>query len=82
MAKVCVKINLHALGLRLAAEQGRLLPLREIHAWLNEKGFELRGDWYCDDIGLGNLRVTEVLEAVTEEKIEGVTFVKRESPPS
>jgi hypothetical protein len=82
MAMVCVKLNLHALGLRLAAEQGRLIPLREIHAWLNGKGFELRGDWYCDDGALQHLRTGEVLETVSEEKIDGVTFVKHDPPAS
>ena len=62
MSKVCVKLNLHALGLRLAKEQGRLIPLREIHAWLNERGFELRGDWYCDGSNLQHLRPDEILE--------------------
>jgi hypothetical protein len=43
MGEVCVRISPHALGLRLGAEQGRPLPLREIHAWLNANGFEMRG---------------------------------------
>jgi hypothetical protein len=81
MSKVCVRLNLHALGLRLAAEQKRFIPLGEIHAWLNANGFELRGHWYCDATGLGNLRPGEVIEAISEEKIDGVTFVKRETLP-
>ena len=75
MADVCIKIDLGRLRARLSAEQARDLSLLDVHAWLKERGFNLRGHWHCDGEAVRHLRPDEVLHAWTFDTVGHVTYV-------
>ena len=82
MGRLCVRIDYQALAERLSRIHGKPYSHADLHLWLQSQGFQQSGaiNWFCDGELDGKLEPTEVLEAVREETINGVTFCHRETP--
>lgn len=75
MAQICVKIDLHRLGLRLGQDNGRALRHWEIQQWLSDHKFQFKGDWFCDEGGLRHLLPNEIIQVTRTVTEGGVTFI-------
>ena len=73
----CVRIAMGQLQARLSAEQGRPLPMSDVHDWLIAHGFKHDGDWYCDGAALPLLHPDEIRAMWTSETVDHVTYVDR-----